>query len=301
MKPNPNWWQSVIAMLLLALGLWEGFGVPFLDAVIAIGIIYTFGVVAEQKEIRDTAKTAWGWLRSSGNVLAGVVVFLSLRFIAAKVIGLYPINTYNELGAGGVLYNVLPTHNISKTLLWELTFAMFAGQLTKMWVQETNKFPVRLIIVGSCAVVSLQLALPDLKPLWPTRKQIAENILDSGVNILDSGFVGAGAQGAWIFLFGKPTPRPSVMAEAPAPVIVKVGKVQTFQPFSDHTDSCVELTIKVYDFDFYAIGGRIMCYPPNGKPPYILAPSQKITTHYGPGEWRWCKLDEDATGVDVWQ
>ena len=112
--------------------------------------------------------TAWGWVRAAGNVAMGVIIFLTLRFLAAGVLGLYPIDTYGAMNDAGGLYGILPGHDVSKSDHVEIVFAMVAGQITVMWVKGTHKLPVRVVIVTSLLVSACKLQCQTT----PTRGQV---------------------------------------------------------------------------------------------------------------------------------
>lgn len=203
---NPNWIRTTIASLLLAILLRVGLGVPLLSTFIALGIIFITHIV--MTEMGTGATTAWGWVKSMGNVAMGVVIFLALRFLAAKAMGLYPIETYGVINDSGGLQWILPGRDISSWILWEICFAMVAGQVTAMWVRGTHKLPVRMVIVGSLAILTLRIAYPRYIDSWATREEVSTTLIDHGV-------VGASAKGVWVLMFGRPTPSAPTPAGRP--------------------------------------------------------------------------------------
>ena len=146
-----------------------------------IHYVYVMGVVKAQMAVVGTGVGAvWRWIKNSRNVLAGVAVFLVLRFLAGKVLGLYPIDTYGAIDSSKDPYGILLGKNTPEIILWEITFAMVAGQLTKMWVTGTNKTPVRVIIVIALFILTwrwiLPLALPELYSTLPSGSDVDKGL-----------------------------------------------------------------------------------------------------------------------------
>src|SRR3989344_2815099 len=103
---NPNWWRTIFASAMLAILLKAGLHVPFLTPFIALGIIFLTQVVFT--EMRIGVDKTWAGMKLAGNMVMGVVIFLALRFLAAGVLGLYPIDTYGVINNSGGLQEILP-------------------------------------------------------------------------------------------------------------------------------------------------------------------------------------------------
>ena len=215
--------------------------------------------------------TAWGWVRAAGNVAMGVIIFLTLRFLAAGVLGLYPIDTYGAINDAGGLYGILPGHDVSKVIMWEVVFAMVAEHIMVMWVKGTHKLPVRVVIVTSLLVLGLQIAVPDYTNTWASRSDVSTTLEHNGV-------VGAAAKGTWVFLFGKPTPKPTATPlSAPAPTHASRPPIVTATtPASIRAD---------YHFRIEADGPIWVQYP--GEKPVLFTPGkgfQQLPQPREPGE-----------------
>src|SRR6185369_13259593 len=190
---NPNWIRTTVASILLAILLKAGLHVPFFTTFLTLSIIYVLHVV--RAEMGKGVDTLGKWAVNAGKVVMGVVIFLALRFLAAKATGLYPIGTYGEIDDAGGLFGILPSKNISNIILWEIVFAFVAGQITVMWVKKTHKTPVRAVIVASLVILTIQLTFPTTK-VWPSKDEAAKNIEEVGT-------VGATLKAGWKFAFGK--------------------------------------------------------------------------------------------------
>lgn len=207
---NPNWIRATLASIMLAILLRVGLGIPFFTTFIALGIIFVTHVVFT--EMGTGVTNLWSGIKLTSNMVMGLVVFLALRFLAAKVLGLYPADTYETIDNSGGLRWILPGHDISSVILWEVCFAFVAGKLTVDWANNKSK-TVGAIFVASLLVLTLQIALPKYTATWPNRDVVSATLVDNGV-------LGATAKGARVFLVGKPTPPPP--AGSPATVYVPV-------------------------------------------------------------------------------
>lgn len=252
-----KWIEITVVSLLLAILLRAGLGVPVLSTFIALSIIYVTHLVMAQMETGVT--TALGWVKSSGNVAMGVVIFLAIRFIAAKVLGLYPIETYGAIDASGGLVGILPGQDVSSVILWEICFAMVAGQITVMWVKGTHKMPVRIIIVTSLMILTLQIAYPKYTASWASRDEVSDTLVNHGV-------VGSAVKGVWVFMFGRPTPPPA------HPTTQVVATAKTAETLKREVTPC-SIHIKKGKFDIWTDGHPVWIKF-NGVQEWVSYPGQ---------------------------
>ncbi|OGI76210.1 hypothetical protein A3C67_03270 [Candidatus Nomurabacteria bacterium RIFCSPHIGHO2_02_FULL_42_19] len=196
---NPNWIRATVASVLLAILLKVGVGIPFLTTFVALGIIYVTQIVFT--ELGSGVAIAWRGMRLTANVAMGIIIFLALRFLAAKTLGLYPADTYGNVDDSGGAYSILVGHDVSSVILWEVCFAFVAGGLAVAWANGKERRIVGTIFVVSLAILSIQIAFPKYVGTWPNRDTISTTLVDNGV-------VGTSAKGAWAFMFGKPAPPP---------------------------------------------------------------------------------------------
>lgn len=292
-KVNPNWVSTIVASLLLALLLKVALHIPFLTTFITIGVIYIMGVVkAQMAVVGSSAGTVWQWIKNARNVMMGVVVFLALRFLAAGVLGLYLIDTYSAVDSSGGLFGILPGRDTSKVILWEMTFAFFAGQLTKMWVQGTHKFPVRAIIVGSWFILSLQIAFPKYVSTFLSRAELDQVLATNGL------------RGTFFPKKSPATPPAQTVATPPAATVATKtlppgGKLVVQMP-----DVHTPCTINITNFHSLIIWEPVYMLPPNWHESRAIYYSGKGDLklqggHIPSGEWKFWSADTNNVSVRI--
>jgi hypothetical protein len=111
--------------------------------------------------------------------------------------------------------------------------------------------------------------------------------------------------GLWVYrkyreMIGKPPTTIVVIRETPQPAPPETSKSDVLYNFSDYPDGCVTVKVTSYNFNWDTKGGRVVVTPPSGKS-FVDSPNIVIKTHFTPGEWKWCKIDADATGVEITQ
>jgi len=293
MNMKINLIRTIFASLVLAILLRVGLGIPVITTFIALLIIYVTHLV--MTEMKSGMTTTWGWMKSLGNVAMGLVVFLAIRFLAAKALGLYPIETYGAIDAAGGLRWILPGHDISTVILWEICFAMVAGQITVMWAKGTHRMPVATIIVMSLVILTLRIAYPKYVDSWATRDEVSNTLIDHGV-------VGSSARGLYIFLFGRPTPPAPEPTGRPAashkPPITK--QQRTPYMFSNYSDGVIPVKIKDGEVDFYPKGGEIEITTSSGEKVRDSPGTIKPRRHFPSGEYKIIKINPNAEGVEIW-
>jgi len=219
----------------------------------------------------------------------GLVVFLALRFLAAKALGLYPIETYGVINDSGGLRWILPGHDISSWILWEVCFAMVAGQVTAMWVKGTHRFPVRVVIVGSLAILTLRIAYPSYVDSWASREEVATTLINHGV-------VGSGVKGVWTLMFGRPTPTPPQKSPAN-------GVPITFAPATPIAECTTPCTVPVGWGTIMKTGGRSVLIKYHGKTEWIRLSGRendKITLdQFSPGPAEFATPDSTSVQVQI--
>ena len=266
MRNNPNWIRTIFASFMLAILLRVGLAIPFLTTFITLGIIYVMHVVLT--EMGPGAETAWAWTKLAGNVGIGIVIFIALRFIGAQVVGLYPIDTYRALDSGG-LYGILPAHDVSKAVAFEILFAFVAGGLSVAWVKG-KRGVVGAIFGISLAIVVLQAATPKYAATWPNRDQVSTNLINHGL-------VGAPLKGVWVAAFGTPEVKTNRASTNPATTPV-------------HTPVWSEKTLKIPPGGFSVTLYRGWRVHPLGGNITITTPSGRVL-HDEPGsnhDFGWC-------------
>lgn len=195
--------RSAISITLWSFCLWLAIdGLPFLRTFLAISIIYLLGVVRAERETREGIDTAWRLIERTLSMAMGIGIFLVMRYVAAVVVGIYPIDTYEALNSGGILKGILPGRGVPIPVAFEVLFAMVGGQVTYLWARAKNphKMPVRIVIVVALLFVGLQKTVPNYTATLPTWQAV-------GTNLVQHGWLGASAKGARVLLFGQPTPK----------------------------------------------------------------------------------------------
>lgn len=251
--------KTTIVCFALAILLGVGLHIPVLTSFIAMGVIYLVHVVSAR--MGTGVDKVLSWIKSIGNVLMGLVIFLSIRFLAAKALGLYPLDSYETLDdSGGLYWILLGGHDVSTRLLWELMFAFVAGQITVMWVKGTHKFPVRAIIVSSLIIITLQIAYPEYMATWATKHEVATNLENRG-------WVGSAWHGTGVLLFGKDQPKQSPQVGSQANVYN--APPQAPEPPKLRALTPATLTLD-YGFSLEADAPIMVQYP--GEKPFLFNP-----------------------------
>jgi hypothetical protein len=176
---------SLVAGIVLAILIKAMFSIPILTTIMVIGIIYLLNR-------QFGAQTAKNWTTTAARVIGGLVVFLALRLLAAKLLGLYPVDTYPD---GNLYWTILCGHDIKNTILWEICFAFIAGGLSVRWAQGKNRSMVGAIFGFSLLILSVQIALPEYAEAYPNKHEVSATLVNNGV-------IGAGWEATKAFLFG---------------------------------------------------------------------------------------------------
>jgi len=189
-----KWVRPCFAGTVLAILLRIGLGIPILTTFVSLAIIYVMHLL--MTEMGSGVQTALKLTKSAGNMLMGVVIFLALRFLAAKALGLYPASTYDQIDSSGGFRWILPGYDISSVILWEVMFAFVAGGLSVAWVKGQHRKIVVGIFAVSLLILSLQLAFPKYTATWASKDQTSRNLTEHGV-------VGASVKAVCTLLFGQ--------------------------------------------------------------------------------------------------
>jgi len=189
--------------ILLSWFLNEAWEIPFFTTFLAIGIIFVMDVVERNigEEGIKRVQTFAGW---AFKIALGLVIFLALRLLMGKAIGLYPVDTYEVTRGSAGITGVLVGRDISKVILWEIMFAFVAGGL----VTQGKRKLVGMIFVISFMVLTLQVAFPKYTATWANRDEISSTLKKNGV-------LGALWKGTWVSLFGESVPEPPKVTPAP--------------------------------------------------------------------------------------
>lgn len=210
-EEKTHWIKVGIATAILAILIKTVLHIPFITIFVTVVVVYSLHIVWNKLGMKtSTLTTAWGWVNSTLSVAMGLVIFVVLRFIVAKVTNLYPVDTWEEIGKGGSFYWIVRGHNMSSIILWEILFAFIAGGLSVAWFKGKHGI-VGAIFGISLLILSLQIAFPNYTATWPSREAV-------GTNLVHHGVAGTTLKAGWRFLWGNPTPPPPPTANSPATV-----------------------------------------------------------------------------------
>ena len=303
-------------------------GLPFWMA--AIGVVAIYFAVTRGLGIGGGGVgifTGLGNLfRGVKNLAIGLGVFTALMMIATRVIGVsnnYASSMYGALGWRPWLW---PHGVATDLLLWTSIAFVVAGVAARA---AEGRWKVAMSVFGLSAVVIFTMmwmprtgeaVRPKPKTAVKPTSGETQGWADTDQKVAESGVIpttfctvykwGLGNRwpcsgkalfpSFWNSQAASVTTRTVVVSSPAAAVPAKVGKRPTSYTFRG--DGCVEIKIQAYDFAWYARGGRITTFPPNGGASFVTTPGvDGPVTHFLPGMWKWCRLDPDATGVEIWQ
>lgn len=126
-------------------------------------------------------KTAKERIAAAGRVVAGLTIFIALRFLAGQVLRLYPIDAYNKMAPIGGLKGIFWGRGADFALTWEILFALVAGALVLAWSRGKYRRLVATVFVVSLIVTTLQLVLPRWVNTWPKREEIDNALAEKGL------------------------------------------------------------------------------------------------------------------------
>ncbi|MBP9748177.1 MAG: hypothetical protein KBD17_00920 [Candidatus Pacebacteria bacterium] len=286
-KHNPNWIRDVVTSFLLAIALRAGFEIPFISAFLAIVIVFLTQVLLTDLKVGFQA-SAKG-LKFTARVIAGVVIFITIRYLLAEVVGFYPVDSKNLLGPAGGLQGLMGSRGISKVLMFEIVYAFVAGKLVANWVSEKDGGAVKLIFTTAFCFLFLQFVVPTYTNSFPSWGQVGQKLVDRGL-------VGSAWDGAWTLAFGKsatPAAQNSNTQPDPQPT-----------PKADFTflfekDDCV--TLRLGKVRWEPINHSLKVQDPSGQ--WILEKrgDEPVKRYFDSGEkWTFCKGDPNETGVHFW-
>jgi len=202
MNPNPNWWRVGFASFVLAILLRVGLAIPFSTTFVALGIIFLTQII--YTEMRTGVDRTLAGMALVRNMAIGLVVFLALRFIAAGVLDLYPVDTYDTLASGKGLFGLLPAREIPKVVMWEILFAFVAGGIAVAWSQDRNRRLVGTVFAVSLVVVSMQIGLPRYSATFPSRTEVDSLLAEKKLRGIIASSFGSGSPPAYVTM--TPTP-----------------------------------------------------------------------------------------------
>lgn len=185
--PSVTITRVLLSAFGLALVLAIASKIPLLATLLVMGMIVYAGW-----------KASWTANQLGIRIVLGVTIFVTLRFLAAKVLGLYPADTFNTLDNSGGIYWILVGHDVSTRILWEVAFAFVAGQITLDWVTGKSKLAKAFIVFGFVVMT------------WYFLSQANSTVENEGI-------VGAGWKGVRVVLFGKPSPTAPQATYVPQP------------------------------------------------------------------------------------
>ncbi len=238
--PSLNLFMVVGGGLGIAIILAFAFRIPVLVTLLVMGMVKWAGV-----------KNSWTAAKIAIRTAIGMVIFITLRFLAAKLLGIYPADTFDTIDNSGGFSWILVGHDISTYVLWEMTFALVAGQVVIDWIDRTNKKVAKAFIVIGFLILSLVIGIPKYANSWPDRDTVGSTLVEKGV-------LGALWSGGRVFLVGKPAPapppppRPAESYSAPA----------TLGQFPDRVTPC-EIYVGKELRDLYTDGDPVYVLPPN--------------------------------------
>ena len=284
---NPNWIRTGFIILFVAFLLRAGLGVPPTSTVVALGIIYLTHVLAS--EFGGAVKTVWTGFRGAVVMMMGVAIFLSLRLLAAKVLGLFPADSYAKVGDSGGFYWIFGGHDVSTMILWEVMFAFVAGKITWHWTQGRGK-KVEALFVFSLFLLSAQIAYPEWVDSWSTRREISISLKDRGV-------LGTAWRGVRMIAVGKstlPLPPPASSPATARSVAAAAPIGQCLTPCTMYVGENIEIRTD---------SGRSVLVRFFGKLDFIRLPKpggDAITPEeFAPGDAEFASPDGESTPVRV--
>ncbi len=291
-----NWWRIAFVAIAFAIAIRIAFHVPITVSVTAIAV----AVMAQAlyNLLPQEFALLRKWLGVAIGCIVGVSIFLILRYIAAKYLGIYPIQTVSAIRQAHGLKGIAGGTNVPSPVLFEVLFAIVFGGLAIAWVKG-HRFLVSAIFLLALIVVTLEVSFKEYHDTFMNRDETAHELATKGVVGTIKGTVPKE-------LLSDNTSAPATTNAATAAsttTVVKVGCVTTPYRFADYPDGEIVHTISSHDFRVYPKGGCVHTYPKKGVEyidcPGVDVPKDQGTTSYGPGTWRWRAKDEAALGVDV--
>lgn len=230
-KHNPNWIRDIAASFLLAIALRAGFEIPFISAFLAIVIVFLTQVLLTDLKVGFQASTKG--LKFTARVMGGVLIFITIRYLIAEVMGVYPVDSRNLLGTAKGLQGLVWSRDISKILMFEVVFAFVAGKLVANWVSEKDGGAVKLIFTTAFCILFLQFVVPTYTNSFPSWDQVGQKLEDRGL-------IGGGLDGLRTLAFGKsatPAPTPVSPPSPSAPLRkVLIPEFEGFTPVNYDID-----------------------------------------------------------------
>jgi hypothetical protein len=163
---------------MFALVLRIGFHIPIKATVVAIATIFLAEIL--QDLMPDHFATAKRWLKIGLGVITGVVLFIILRFLAAKFLGIYPSDTYAALNSHGGLEGIAKGHDVPSAVVFEVLFAFIFGCLAFAWVKG-HRTAVIVIFCIAMVPVTVELALKEYYDTFMSREETAHALATKGV------------------------------------------------------------------------------------------------------------------------
>jgi hypothetical protein len=146
-------------------------------------ILFLFALQYFQAKLTGGIATALKLGRIALNTALGLAIFLALRFLAAKSLGIYPAVTDEVLHNSGGLYLILFGKDISNWILWEMSFMFVAGGLTIAFVRGKGmaRWIVGTIFVVSLIALTIQVSFPKYSVTYPSKADLDTELARNGL------------------------------------------------------------------------------------------------------------------------
>ena len=308
----------------------DAFGISFWFTAIGIGLLYLswrqgwFGGTT-------ATRTGGGMFRGMWSMVVSIAVFTGLMMVATYFMSVSNSYATHQFVNMGWRFWLWPSGYALDLLLWtSVAFlaawvagraahgnARIAGTIFAvaalvifgmMWLPTTTK---NVVPVGNAAWVEADKALAKDGAVSVVALVATTLVAGKPTDLKTNGVVGSSARRAWRFLFGTTAERAvaklqaATSSTAPAApvrttvVVKKIGQSKTLYRFG--TDGCVTLPLRGGWSD-YPKGGEIVFYSlETGQEVLRDKPGTVSGSSLPAGEYRICRYDPAAWGVEIWQ
>jgi hypothetical protein len=319
---------------LVAYWISNATSIPFIWAaagVLGVYLLWRFGLPGT---VRTAGHGVGGFFGSLRSLIVAYAVFCGVIMIADRLTGVSAVFAATQLQTLGWRFWGWPAHVGLPVILWVCTAFLAAHVASKAAHGDWQK--AGTIFAASALVIFGMMYLPtttqNVVPVGATAWVELDNTLakDGAVSVVatrattlvagkpsdlkENGVIGSTVRRGWRFLFGTTAERAvaklqaassstastsTVVYAAPAPRVVKIGQSKTLYRFGP--DGCVTLPLRG-GWSSYPKGGEIVFYSlETGQEVLRDKPGTVSGSSLPAGEYRICRYDPAAWGVEVWQ
>lgn len=141
-------------------------GTPIIGLIVFVGTLY-FGHIVYQG-LQDELETLLGLMK----FVAGVGLYVYLRFCVGKLLGIMPVHTADAWDTGGGLFGLFTGYDVSWLVLWEVGFAIIMGALVASFMNGKGRILIGGFIAIFMIIATVAMSFPKSVATIPSKAEM---------------------------------------------------------------------------------------------------------------------------------